>query len=454
MEPRIQYAQTSDGVSIAFWTLGEGVPLVDMPFAPFSHVQLDWEDTANRSWLKRLAQSGMLVVRYDPRGSGLSERRVTELSFETQLLDLEAVIDRLELERLVLFGTLFSGPTAVAYAVREPARVSHLVLCNTMANVSEWLTSPQLQGFAALLDKDWDLFTETVAQFIYGWSGGQEARGFAAFMRQSTAPEIVRAAFWAGGGVDVTELLPQVRCPTLVAHRRQVPTLGEAPAQFLASRMPNARLTILEGAEGNPALGDAHSLLRAICEFLGLGGEIAPEATAVPSGALVTILFTDITDSTALTQRLGDAQAQELVRAHNAIVREALQAHGGSEIKHTGDGIMASFPSASSALECAITIQRAVEAEGVGAVREPPLQIHVGLNAGEPVAEDDDLFGTAVQLARRICDQAEGGEILVSNVVQELAAGKGFVFSDRGEAALRGFEDPVRLYEVRWREDA
>src|SRR3990172_2983105 len=120
--------------------------------------------------------------------------------------------------------------------------------------------------------------------------------------------------------------------------------------------------------------------------------------------------------------------------------------------KDSGDGIMASFPSASGALECAIAIQRAVDEQnaGVGAVREPPLQIHVGLNAGEPVAEEEGLFGTAVQLARRICDQAQGGEILVSNVVQGLAAGKGFLFSDRGEAALRGFEDPVRLYEVRW----
>ncbi|OGO49894.1 MAG: hypothetical protein A2148_09385 [Chloroflexi bacterium RBG_16_68_14] len=159
--------------------------------------------------------------------------------------------------------------------------------------------------------------------------------------------------------------------------------------------------------------------------------------------------------STALTRRLGDAKAQELVRAHNTIVRNALKAHGGSEIKHTGDGIMASFPSASGALECAVQIQRAVAARGVGAHGHAPLlQIHIGLNAGEPVAEEADLFGTAVQLARRICDQAGGGQILVSNVVRELAAGKRFMFSDRGEFVPKGFDDAVRLYEVRWREDS
>ena len=118
-----------------------------------------------------------------------------------------------------------------------------------------------------------------------------------------------------------------------------------------------------------------------------------------------------------------------------------------------GDGFMASFSSATEALECAIAIQRAVAARA----EEPPdipLRVRIGLNAGEPVAEESDLFGTAVQLARRICDQAEGGEILVSNVVRELAMGKGFLFADTGEVALKGFEDPVRLYEVRWQEEA
>ncbi len=150
--------------------------------------------------------------------------------------------------------------------------------------------------------------------------------------------------------------------------------------------------------------------------------------------------------------RIQYAKAQELLRAHNRIVREALAANDGHEIKHTGDGIMASFGSAIGALNCAIAIQRGVEqhqAEPVGA----PLAVYIGLNAGEPIAEDDDLFGTSVDLAARICGEAEPSEILVSDVVRQLAAGKEFLFSDQGESALRGFEDPVRLWSVRWRED-
>ncbi len=159
---------------------------------------------------------------------------------------------------------------------------------------------------------------------------------------------------------------------------------------------------------------------------------------------MVTILFTDMEGSNSLTQRLGDAAAQDILRTHNSIVRDALTAHSGTEIKHTGDGIMASFTSASAALEAAVAIQKGL-ADHNEANSDAAIRVRIGLNAGEPVAEDEDLFGTAVQLAARVCDKAEPGQILASNVVQELAAGKGFDFADKGEASLKGFEKTVCL---------
>jgi class 3 adenylate cyclase len=162
-------------------------------------------------------------------------------------------------------------------------------------------------------------------------------------------------------------------------------------------------------------------------------------------------MFTDMEGSTAVTQRLGDARAQSMVRLHNEIVRDALHAFGGTEVKHTGDGIMSSFTSASMAVECAIAIQRALETHGE-AHPDEAIRVRIGLNAGEPVAEGDDLFGTAVQLASRISARAEPRQVLVSDVVRQLVAGKGFLFADRGETELRGFEDPVRIFEVRWQE--
>jgi adenylate cyclase len=219
--------------------------------------------------------------------------------------------------------------------------------------------------------------------------------------------------------------------------------------QQLAALIPGAAFKSVDG-QHIPSRKQGAQIEAAICEFVLGNTPSSAEQTMPTSGeAPLTLLFTDITSSTALTQQLGDAKAQELVWAHNAIVREALKAAAGREIKHTGDGIMASFSSASRALECAVVIQRAVAASG-----DDRLGVHIGLNAGEPVAEDGDLFGTSVQLARRICDEAAGGEIMASDVVRQLVAGKGFLFADRGDVALRGFEDPVRVYEVRWREES
>jgi class 3 adenylate cyclase len=184
-----------------------------------------------------------------------------------------------------------------------------------------------------------------------------------------------------------------------------------------------------------------------IIEFLGRLKEPAPGEPWVAT-AFRTILFTDIEGSTALTQRLGDARALAIMRAHDAIVREALQASGGSEVDHAGDGIMASFTSVVRAIGCAIAIQRAMAQYNETA--EVPFRVRIGLSAGEPVTESDRLFGATIQLAARTCACADGSQIFASNVIRELCIGKGFVFEDRGQVPLKGFDEPVQLFEVSW----
>jgi class 3 adenylate cyclase len=161
------------------------------------------------------------------------------------------------------------------------------------------------------------------------------------------------------------------------------------------------------------------------------------------------ILFTDLEGSTAMVQRLGDDGAMELLRRHDAIVRDALVRHGGIEVKHTGDGIMASFASVRAGLAAAVDIQRAfaVHAE---AHPEAPMRVRIGMSAGEPVAEGADLFGAAVQLAARLCNHAEPGGIVVSAVVRDLSIGKGFAFGPRLCAELKGFPEPIDICELKW----
>jgi len=393
-----------------------------------------------------------MVIGYDSRGTGLSDRDATDFSLDAQILDLEAVVDRLGLQQLALYASIHAGPMAIAYAARHPERISHLILWCTYARGSDYLQSPQIGAIRGLLTQDWQLYTETVSHVFLGWPEGKPARQFAAFLRESVTQEAAQAAFSVLREVDVSPLLAQVGAQTLVLHRRQVMFPAVDIARRLASGIPDARLALLEGSSAAAFLGDTEAVLRAIDEFLGEGEEPAHAAEAPEAGAFRTVLFTDVAGSTSMMHRLGDEKGRAVLRQHERITREALKAHGGAEVKSLGDGFMASFSSATRALECAIAMQRAFAEHNESA--EEPMRVRVGLNAGEPIAEDEDLFGTAVILAARIAAKADGGEILASDVVRQLVAGKSFLFSDRGDVALRGFEDPVRLYEVRWREDA
>jgi class 3 adenylate cyclase len=419
---------------------------------------MEWQIPALHRWNERLAEKRMLI-RYDGRGWGLSEREVTDYSLDVLMLDLEAVVDRLSLERFALLGALQMGPVAIAYAARNPERVSHLILWCSWARASDFYTSPRLRALGQLLEKDWELYTETMGHMLLGFSEGKPAHQTAELYRESVTRHALRATVAALREFDVTDLLPRVTAPTLVLHRRQVRLFDVDVAKHLASNIPDARLLLQEGDILTPSLGDMEAVASAIDQFLGDSGPAPAGAEPPAAGGVCTILFTDVEGSTALTQRLGDVKAREVLRVHERIVREALRAHGGAEVKAMGDGFMASFSSATRALECAIAMQRAfaehnAQVGAQSAAGRTPLHVRIGLNAGEPVAEEEDLFGTAVIVAARVAAHAEGGEILASDVVRQLVAGKGFLFSDRGDVALRGFEDPVRLYEVSWREPA
>ena len=270
MEPRIRYAISVDGVSIAFWTLGRGEPLLYMAGGPWGHVEL-WDIPQCRSWYERLAQERMLV-RYDVRGTGFSERDVSDHSLDALVADVEAVVDRLGLDRFDMFGAFDAGPVAIAYAARHPERVSHLILWCSWARTSD-MRSPRIRAWLGLIDQDWELMTDTCAHLALGWPAGEVGRHAAQRLRESVSPEAARAALEAMGTFDVTELLPRLKVPTLVLHRNDIPWLPVSIARELASRIPDARLSILEGESTAPYLGDTEAAASAIDEFLDEGKE-------------------------------------------------------------------------------------------------------------------------------------------------------------------------------------
>ncbi len=443
MEPRIQYAKTKDGVSIAFATYGEGDPLV-FAFNPVgSHVQLEWQQPLYRASISSLAAVRM-PIRFDHRGVGLSDRDVDDVSLGARVSDIEAVVEHLKLETFELLALENAGHAAITYAARHPERVSRLVLLNCFARGVDASQTARGEALAGM-EGDWELLTDTVGTNSLGLNS-EDGRRYGEFLRACVTHEMWLRLGEVDKEIDVSDLLPLVRSPTLVVRHSGIKWLSMDATRRLAAAIPDARLVVIEGLyPDNP-----QQLFGAIGEFLGISEVPAPKPQPPEPSAFRTVVFTDVEGSTALTQRLGDAKARDLLREHERMVREALKAHGGSEVKTRGDGFMASFSSATKALECAIAMQRAFAGHNESA--EEPILVRVGLNAGEPIAEDDDLFGTAVNLAARICAHAEAGQILAPIVVRELAAGKKFMFADLGETELRGFEDPVRLYELRWRQ--
>ena len=455
MEQDIRFCTTSDGVRIAYATVGEGPPLVRV-LGWFTHLEFESENPVWRRQHEGMS-SLFAYTRYDGRGMGLSDREVSEFSIDANVRDLEAVVDVLGTEKVALFGISQGGPTAIMYALQHPERVSHLIIYGSSVR-SPW-SEEQGDTMRSLIRQGWGSDLPAHRQFftsLFMPDGDMEAiEAFNEMQRVSADADTVVAmlSVQPDSTVDPTELLRQVSVPTLVIHRR-----GDAivPFEFgreIAAGIPGARFLPLEG-RNHAALAESDApvmakMASAIQEFI--GGAPSADAPTSLSG-LVTILFTDIEGSTSLTQHLGDAKAQELLHTHNTIVRDSLKAHDGSEIKHTGDGIMASFGSARQALESAITMQRAFEKHNAD---NPAAQVHVrvGLNAGEPVAEDGDLFGTAVQLAARVCAYAEPGQIVIPDGLRHLVAGKDFLFADLGISTLKGFEDPVRLFNLRWRSE-
>jgi len=437
---RFQFATSPDGVRIAISTLGAGPPVIMIPFW-FSYMPVERQLAPARAFFKSVFPS-RLHVYYDKRGIGLSDRNPPAFSLDALVSDLETVVDFLSLSEPVLWGPGDGGCVAMAYAAKHPERVSHLILYGAYRSLQS--DAPLLEAIVPLMGMEWDLAAQAIAQ-LANPSADPEARSvIAAVIKSATSREDAIRMLREAIAFDVTPYLSQIQMPTLVMHRRGDRVVPFEAGRELAALIPTTRFVPLEGDSHTFVLGDIAPIVDAVRAFLPEPeGQQAPPSAAGP----ITILFTDMEGSTALTQLLGDEGAQEVLRTHNQIVRECVQAHGGSIVKTTGDGFMASFPSVGRALDCAIAIQR-----GLGQHNEAhpniPIYVRIGLNAGEPVAEEADLFGTSVQAAARICAHAPPGRILAADVVRQLAAGKGFHFVDQGEAKLKGFEEPYRLYEV------
>jgi pimeloyl-ACP methyl ester carboxylesterase len=436
-----QFVKTADDIQLAWSELGSGEPLV-LERGWITHVELFWEDFTFRRFLDALARSHR-VVRFDHRGMGLSDREVAVPDLDALVLDLESVIDRAGRERVVLWGSNFGGPVAVRYTARNSDRVSRLILDCSWARPEDLSASAEADRLHATMIQLMRVSPDPAlayTSYLADPAPEQRHEDRVERARKSIAPEMLAELYGRVGNMNVEADAARIDVPTLVLHRREgwVPL---AAGRRLASAISGAQFVGLDGASTNLWEGDANTALRAITGFLG-----APNAE-VETRALhgvVVLMLTDLVASTANTVRLGDKEAQPLQRFHDATVRAALRSHDGVEFAHTGDGIFARFSSAAAALRCARKIQEEFALRNQQQTES--LFVRIGLNAGEPITDEETMFGAAIPKAERVCGAANAGEILVTPVVLGLVEGKDFQFHDRGEHHLKGFDAPLRLY--------
>ena len=444
--PDTQYAKTSDGLFVAYQVIGEGP--VDLLFVPGyqSNLELNWDLPAYAGMLRRLASFSRLVV-VDRRGTGLSDRLSPgeHPPLETLMDDLSRVLHEVGSEQAALAGFLDGGYLCALFAATHPERTRALILYSTSAS-GKW--SP---------DYPWQWKPDKWESFIDGMATGWGKQRYAAESLRWYAPSVYGDEaihrWWAryqwlsaspGSAValerlysqtDVRHVLPSIRVPTLVLHRKDDPAEPIEGARYIAANIPNARLVELEGVDQPPWAGDSGAIVDEIQEFL-TGMRSAPEVDRV----LSTVLFSDIVGSTERAAALGDRGWSDLLADHNARVRALLAQYRGREVDTAGDGFLATFDGPARAVRCGEAIREGVRPIG--------LEVRVGVHTGEIQLVGDDVRGIAVHIGARVGSLAGTGEVLVSSTVRDLVAGSGLVFEDAGEHALKGVPDRWRLYRV------
>jgi pimeloyl-ACP methyl ester carboxylesterase len=438
--PPTQYAKSGDA-SIAYQVVGEGALDLVLVLGFATHLELQWESPPFARFCERLSTFSRLIV-FDKRGTGLSDPVAEVPTLEQRIDDVRAVMDAAGSERAALFGISEGGPMSVLLAASHPARATALVLYGAMGRTTEAPDYPWASPADALRESAaefilpyWGQRPEGMVElFAPSFAGDPQAIEFNARMERSAAsPAMVQQIFEMFLDIDVRAILPTIRVPTLVLHRRGDRVVNRRAGEYLAKQIQGARYVELPGIDHLPWAGDADAVLGEIEEFL-TGARSVPE----PDRVLATVMFTDIVGSTQRAAEVGDARWRELLGAHQEAVRRELERFRGREIKTLGDGHLATFDGPARAIRCGLAIAETASSTS--------LEVRTGLHSGEVELMDNDVGGIAVHIAARIGALAGAGEVLVSSTVKDLVAGSGIQFVDRGAQQLKGIADEWRLF--------
>jgi class 3 adenylate cyclase len=421
-------------LSIAYQLFGKGPIDAAIDVWWFNNVDAQWDVEPLARLLRRLASFCRLIV-FDKRGLGLSDPvQLSELpSLERWMDDLLAVLDDAQIERAALIGGNGGGLMPMLFAATYPDRVQALVLVDAFTD-------------------SLDISTEEIARRLESfrnWGHGDILRGmapsvaddqllrevFAKYERAAVSPGAVQAMMRMVYQIDLRGVLPMIRVPTLVLHRRDDARIPIASGRYIAEHIPNARLVEIPGIDSFMWAGEQEMIADEIEEFL---TGVRPQPT--PDRVLATVMFTDIVGSTERAAEVGDRRWREVLGSHNTLVRQNIERSRGRVIETKGDGFVATFDGPARAVTCARSIARDVHLLGI--------DVRVGLHTGEIELIGDDIGGIAVHIAARVMGTAGAAQVFVSSTVRDLVVGSGLVFESRGLHELKGVPGEWHLYEV------
>jgi len=423
-------------VNIAYQIAGEATADLLMIPGWVTHLALDWHEPRWVGWFERMT-AFTRIVRFDKRGTGMSDRTPGIPTADERMADALAVMDAAGLERAHVLGWSEGGPLAVMVAAAYPERVQSLILYGTQARFSRRDDYPfgdeESEEYYAELEREWG--SERRARAFIPDADPPAIKRLAAYYQAGASPSAAAALARANAAMDVRGLLASIRVPTLVLNREHDPVAPGETGNYLAERIPGSRFVQLPGSAHAPWLGDAERFCTEVEHFVTGVRPVEREP-----GAVRTILHCDIVDSTARAVSLGDERWSELLADYHRTAEHAVGVYGGRIVDRTGDGFMAAFEGPVGAIRAARRLQHDA--------RELDLQIRAGLHIGE-VREDDGLLrGIAVHVAARVMSAAGGGEILVSETVRDVVAGANLSFSDRGARELKGIQGRRHLFAV------
>jgi pimeloyl-ACP methyl ester carboxylesterase/class 3 adenylate cyclase len=448
VQPETRYARSGD-VSIAYQVVGDG-PFDVVLLLSFSHVELAWTQRDIHGQLPRRLASFARLIFFDRRGMGMSDRAEGD-SFETRIDDVRAVMDAAGSRRAALCGVGEGGAICALFAATYPERTAALVLLGTWPRTAwaadyPWGQTGDQQramdeNFRRLFFGSRDEAAEITRMFRGPGLSEEEVYEDVDFLRRATSsPKTMDAHLDLRRELDVRQVLPTIRVPTLIIHGTEAPPYPIEGARYMAGQIPGARLLELPGSGLIPAGPGLARTLDETETFLHEAWESGAWDEPEPDRVLSTILFTDIIDSTERAAVLGDRAWHELLQRHHELVRRQLSRFRGKEVDTAGDGFLASFDGPARAIRCAQAVVEGVDALG--------LEVRVGVHTGECELVEGKVGGIAVHIGARVAARAEPGEVLVSSTVKDLVAGSGLAFQDRGAHELKGVPGEWRLFAV------